>query len=232
MLTLPPLFLVFPPWHGWKNKNSSPLPLIHCSSTKSLGNVSLDRSSPTTTRVSTKYLSIIFLFSPLKAINQNLSMKFDRPPSSMRFDEWASKLNYVYFWSFFLFLIKRRINYTIDRFNVKVRARIKSSKLKYRFFLQKKSKSADRDRAASHEIARIHNLKQPVGYDKRTVLVRKGRNTFTVVAAAMSLKSVTNFPTQVGEAANIRSASLCSITSTQGVAFSLLAEASRGPKQV
>lgn len=176
MLTLPPLFLVFPPWHGWKNKNSSPLPLIHCSPTKSLGNVSLDRSSPTTTRVSTKYFSIIFLFSPLKAINQNLSMKFDRPPSSMRFDEWASKLNYVYFWSFFLFLIKRRINYTIDRFNVKVRARIKSSKLKYRFFLQKKSKSADRDRAASHEIARIHNLKQPVGYDKRTVLVRKGRN--------------------------------------------------------
>lgn len=137
MLTLPPLFLVFPPWHGWKNKNSSPLPLIHCSPTKSLGNVSLDRSSPTTTRVSTKYFSIIFLFSPLKAINQNLSTKFDRPPSSMRFDEWASKLNYVYFWSFFLFLIKRRINYTIDRFNVKVRARIKSSKLKYRFFLQK-----------------------------------------------------------------------------------------------
>lgn len=51
-------------------------------------------------------------------------------------NELRSLITSIFDLSFF-FLIKRRINYTIDRFNVKVRARIKSSKLKYRFFLQK-----------------------------------------------------------------------------------------------
>lgn len=47
-----------------------------------------------------------------------------------------------------------------------------------------------------------------------------------------SLKSVTNFPTagkKLAREANARLASLCSITSTRGVAFSLLGEARQGP---